>query len=443
MHGLLGSRHFVHALAALVLTACGTETNDPEFSTSGFTSNDPSTSTGDGGSATTSSSTGDSQGGDGDGDSTTSGDGDGPTSGDGDGTTTGDGDGTTTTGDGDGTTTTGDGDGTTTGDGDGTTTTGDGDGTTTTGDGDGTTTGDGDGTTTGDGDGDIGCHGVDFLFVIDNSGSMSAEQAALIASFDDIMVTDTDAASIEPDPACTFQCALTPGGSCGGVPCSLQGPLCLAICSMDPTAMCGGGNCSDLAGCGNDPCECALGAGIVSDTGGTACGVAGGSLYMQDGQPDLTGTFSCVADVGTGGSGSELQIESMLQALGPLNDVGGCNEGFQRDDSILVVTVITDEEDTNSNGDPASWRTDLLAVKNNDEAGIVVLGLVGDTGETNAVCDMPSNNTGADPSPRLRSFVSSFQNNVLGSVCEADYNSFFQQAVDLIEETCMDFPVPQ
>ena len=55
---------------------------------------------------------------------------------------------------------------------------------------------------------------------------------------------------------------------------------------------------------------------------------------------------------------------------------GGCNEGFLRDDAILVVTFITDEEDTGSAGNPDSWKQTLVDAKGGNEEAIVVLGLV-------------------------------------------------------------------
>lgn len=89
---------------------------------------------------------------------------------------------------------------------------------------------------------------------------------------------------------------------------------------------------------------------------------------FQRGVDDTT-TFSqqvgCVARVGTGGCGFEQQLEAVLKALSPSrpqswtaadylppifegNTTGrgdGANAGFVREDSVLAVLVLTDEED--------------------------------------------------------------------------------------------------
>ena len=93
-------------------------------------------------------------------------------------------------------------------------------------------------------------------------------------------------------------------------------------------------------------------------------------------------------------------------------------------------------------GDPTGWHASVVAAKKGHEEGIVMLGLVGDTNTPNAVCDGFDGNNGGEESPRLREFVSAFQHNVLGSVCEPDYTSFFQEAVDLVEMTCEEFTPP-
>jgi hypothetical protein len=119
------------------------------------------------------------------------------------------------------------------------------------------------------------------------------------------------------------------------------------------------------------------------------------------------------------------------------SDVAECNAGFLRDDAVLVVTIITDEEDDQSSGDPSSWRRSLLEVKRGNEQGIVVLGLIADNDipgglPGDGACD-ESNGT---PSPRLQRFVESFELGSLGSVCSPDYSSFFADAVSRIDTAC-------
>jgi hypothetical protein len=320
-----------------------------------------------------------------------------------------------------------------------------------------------------------GCKGIDFLFVIDNSGSMGEEQAALVGAFQGfvdaitakaaetgadsfrIMVVDSDAASFsEIDPGCLFACTILGSEVCPltGELCVKSNPFCIAACDLNPNntcctradpmmpGVCVGQvvTCASLSGCGTTDCSCQLGGGKTVDQDNDPCGVIGGEPFIQPGQPNLAQTFSCLANVGTSGSGSELVMQAMTSAVGPLAANGQCNDSFLRDDAILVVTYITDEEDGGSAGDPNSWKQTLVAAKGGDESAVVTLGLIGVDDTANPSCT----STSAQPAPRLQQFGSSFQNGLVGSVCGSQqyYNDFFQQAVDLIDTTCDDFVPP-
>lgn len=279
-----------------------------------------------------------------------------------------------------------------------------------------------------------GCEKIDFLFVVDNSGSMSEEQAALTNSFPGfineiqntvmaqdyhIMVIDTDA-----------------GGGGGTLTCSPDPSCCTSFCGTNPSWTCNGNPCTPPTG----ECDTELGGGKLEDPGGNACGVQGSNRYMIDGQPNLSTTFECLATVGTGGDGNERPMEAMIRAVTELNAPTECNEGFVRDDAILVATFITDEEDANkSAGNPTTWKNDLVAVKNGQEEAIVMLGLIGDPDVPNGVCSMMGD---AQASPNLRTFADSFTYGSWGSVCSLDYTPFFHDAVSVIDTACDLFEPP-
>lgn len=293
-----------------------------------------------------------------------------------------------------------------------------------------------------------GCEKVDFLFVVDNSGSMEGEQINLANSFPGfidaiqsevgitdfhIMVIDTDGVAIEEL-------------DCGGLP-----ACCAAACGTGAIGACDG------VPCPGDPCNFEGGAARINDQNGAPCPIAPGRRYIVEGQPDLATTFQCVAQVGTGGNGDEKQMEATLAAIGPeLNQAGACNEGFLRDDAVLVITIISDEEDdpndggmvdmdANSPGDPASWRADVVAAKNGDEGAVVALALVGDTDLPSPECEPPNTadvGTGAEPAPRLRQFAESFPFGQSGSVCADDYAPFFSSAISVISTACDEFVPP-
>jgi len=315
---------------------------------------------------------------------------------------------------------------------------GDGDG----GDGDGDGDGDDDGgpkfdvSNGGDGSGgdmgtEDGCQKVDFLFVVDNSISMGGEQSNLSASFPGfidtiqsqvaatdyhIMVIDTDDEDKwgEKWNKCNTKCMTDdPGDSC------LTTWFDPIICGQEPPA--------PLA------CDQTLGAGRNLGEGGPpkSCPIDGNKRYMTDSESDLKGTFQCVAEMGAAGNSNERPMEAMLAALGPQTQPGGCHEGFLRDDAVLVVTFISDEEELGSPGDPTSWRNDLLALKGGNQTAVVVLALSGDADTPGQECI---------PTPRMSSFVSSFGNlGFIESICEPNYDPFFQDAVDVIEYACDEY----
>ncbi len=272
----------------------------------------------------------------------------------------------------------------------------------------------------------MGCNKIDFLFVIDSSGSMANNQANLIASFpgfvtammesvpvDDwhVMVIDTDAQWSGSD--CATACMSL--GSCPGVgefPCDTPPP---------------------------GVCDISLGAGVVAPWGEAAsnqdCGLVGGQRYIQKGEPDLLDAFSCVARVGVDGSDLERPMDAMVAALGAgQTEPGGCNEGFVRDDAILVVTVITDEADAHSSGDPAQWAAALVDAKLGNPDAVVVLGILPDADLAQPLCGAE-----AVPAGSMSEFLQLFEASSRASVCEPDYSPFFVDAVSVISETCDEF----
>lgn len=272
----------------------------------------------------------------------------------------------------------------------------------------------------------MGCEKIDFLFVIDSSGSMADNQANLIASFpglvtammdnvpaDDwhVMVVDTDAKWGGTD--CANACAT------------------LDLCPDAPEF-----------DCASPPplvCDISLGAGQVGPLGEAAsnqdCAFAGGARYIQAGEPDLLDAFSCVARVGVDGSDVERPMEAMVRAVaGEHTGPGGCNEGFVRDDAILVVTIITDEPDQHSGGDPTDWAEAVIAAKGGNAEAVVVLGLLPDGDLQAPLCGVE-----AVSATRMGEFLELFEASSQASVCEPDYSPFFVDAVGLISETCDTF----
>lgn len=206
----------------------------------------------------------------------------------------------------------------------------------------------------------IGVPGIDVLLVVDDSASMAAEQAALAAELprllailatgdrdqDGDVVGDGEPNDVDFDPLMRLQLGVvTTDMGAGGV----------AVPTCDGSLF------------GGD--------GILRTT--AACETAYPAVFRFD--PHATTTLeeahaqaACMATPGTSGCGFEQPLEAALKALSPLapttwtadgyvppvffgNTRGhgdGANAELVRDDSLLAIVVLTDEDDCSAQ-DPA------------------------------------------------------------------------------------------
>ena len=261
---------------------------------------------------------------------------------------------------------------------------------------------------------------IDFLFVIDNSGSMEDEQQNLADSV--------------PEFIKTVQSEIE----------NLDDYHIGVVVTDDSFANVDG--CNELGGL------------VVQTQGQNSsnqnCGPYANGLNFMTPEDDLTEAFTCAAKPGTGGRPNEVPIDAMLEALSdPLGQPGRCNEGFLRDEALLVTIIITDEEDDHefgledfgSAGDPPDWHERLLKIKGGDPRRIVVLGLIGT--EAPNECDplvepdQQVPDTGAQISRRLISFIEMMgDRGFVGDVCAENYDPFFEDAISVIDLACQDLP---
>lgn len=285
----------------------------------------------------------------------------------------------------------------------------------------------------GGGPGEDGCDKVDFLFIIDNSVSMSDQQAALIASFPGFMAT------IQSTLAATSDYHIMVADTDDVTRCTPEncqsGAMSADTLCMQPA---NGYACQTNL---FDTCDNTIGAGVVHPAGDGAsnmpCTIAGGNRYIVEGEPDLTGTFSCMAQVGLAGHPSERPMDSLVSAMSDaMNGAGGCNEGFLRDDAILVVTFISDDPNYEDADGPDEWYQAVIDAKGGNADAVVVLGLTPNF-------DGCQDGKGPPKGSHWSEFVALFGDRGLeASVCNLDYAPFFEAAVSVIDETCDEFVPP-
>ena len=278
--------------------------------------------------------------------------------------------------------------------------------------------------------GEFNCDAVDFLFVIDNSSSMAREQRELVNAVPSFTASILDALPNVSD---------------------------VRVGVIDTDGYPGLGSDDPLDGCPTDGVDCAacdytLGAlltkpGSAIDPDST-CAFSTGQPWMDAHSPSFPDEFACVADVGTEGNQVEQQAGAAVAALSPDLQDGGCNDGFLREESLLIVLFITDEADDHrlppapqggSEGNPALWYEAVVAAKGGLETNIVAFGLIGGSPLYGNCESLGAGGQGAEESPRLQRLVESFPAHFIGSVCATNYAGFFDDALTSVAQGCAQF----
>ncbi len=172
--------------------------------------------------------------------------------------------------------------------------------------------------------------------------------------------------------------------------------------------------------------------------------------WVEPGDPDPAGEFGCAAQVGTDGPTDEMPLSAMRMAFEErMQD--GTNAGFRRDDALLAIVFLTDEDDCSyeesvnlglfellceSQLEPATNYVDFLDQYTGDR-GRWAAAVIAGAGPGRCSSDFGA----ADEATRLIEFASATgANAVVSSICEGDLTAGLQDALDTFDQACQGFP---
>jgi hypothetical protein len=192
------------------------------------------------------------------------------------------------------------------------------------------------------------------------------------------------------------------------------------------------------------PCDSEPGAGVTFNAGeGTEnkrCELYEGNRYIVSGEPDMPGQFECIAAAGTWGP-LPATGDALIAAVSTgLNKDGACNEGFLREDALLVVAIIDNAYDGESVSSPKTQYDAVIAAKKDPDA-VVMLAITafppeeGEPLDPDCIYDDGNANNYV---PLLKQFPYHLREDA----CADSYVPFFENAVAMIDAACDSF-VPQ
>ncbi len=270
------------------------------------------------------------------------------------------------------------------------------DGTIGDGDGDGDGTGNGDGTGGGNGESFASCKHIDVVIALDNSGSMKEEKDAMR----DIAFPGFANALINV---------------AGGLDDFRVGAL--------------------------DACNRPANFHTRGLSG--ACNFHGGNTWMDSSSPNLVGEFKCVGDIDSsdmqcsGNSDDEQPATAAAEALEPAwTGPGKPNAGFLRDDALLVVVAITDEDEQPVPAADAQGVYDRLVAIKGDVNKMVFLGIGGASNCANGAYGSAEN------AQKLQNVTQKFvdkQRGVYWDLCKGNLDQGLTEALSVISSACEDF----
>jgi hypothetical protein len=250
-----------------------------------------------------------------------------------------------------------------------------------------------------------GCERIDVLFTIDGSGSMAGEQDALRGAdgMPPVFAEFTDALLAELTDVEDFHV---------GVVSSQEGSTALHTHTDAP---------------------------VVPESPETDCGLPPGQRWLVGPSPTLAQDFACIA--ATADDTYEVTAYNTAEALhDPVN------AGFLRDDSLVFVVMMTDEDTDDAHlARMVEIRQRMLDAVGGDLSRLVVLGIAGGQGTFEAPQTTCSGVYGkAAPGRRLASIVYSLRDRGrMQNICEGDLASTFADVIDDVVSACEAYdPVP-
>lgn len=182
-----------------------------------------------------------------------------------------------------------------------------------------------------------------------------------------------------------------------------------------------------------------------------ACGpYEGGNNWMLGSSTVLQAELECALNVGVAGSPNERPMDMLIESLSDENlTPGGFHAGFLREEALLVVVLVTNEEDDfevetswGSAGDPATWVATIAERKGGYAKNVVMLSLLG-IEKPNACPEFQWDGTeGAELSPRLVELTESFPQGAVGDICAQEYATFLLGVVPGVVAACGNYSPP-
>ena len=272
------------------------------------------------------------------------------------------------------------------------------------------------------------CEKMDVLFVIDNSNSMEEEQGNLVANF--------------PEFVRVLDEYVVAGGR------RLDYRIAVTSTAYDVVI-----RYEDDDGRNRSQAFNGLSGAFVR---GAACGMSHDWIVAAD--MDRESQFSCLARLGTDGSPLEMPLRAMQSAF--VEQVAaGPNGGFVREDALLAIVVVTDEDDCSTTEDRINTDASELSVRTG--ACIYPPDALIDPRSVPQVLDEVKGDRGrwavavvAGPGPgvcesalgeaadaeRLRAFVDETgENAVFSSICEGDLSGALRRALETFDAACQRF----
>jgi hypothetical protein len=270
----------------------------------------------------------------------------------------------------------------------------------------------------GDGGLQEACTKMDILFVIDDSGSMQEEQTNLANNFP-MFANILNSYMVSTGEQLDYRVGITTTGR------DIQYNEVIEIPGFPTQTV-------PMSEQGDD--------GAMRQT----CGMQRRWLERTD--ADMASTFTCAANVGTGGPSVEMPLYCSELALKD-RVTDGTNAGFLRDDALLAVVYITDEDDCSRRDNNFNQYVDQPCTDEAPQQWVDFLDqLKGDRGRWAAAViaapqDCTSDFGDAAAAPRLQQFVQEAGTNaVFSSICEGDLAGALTEALDTFTAACESFP---